>query len=401
MNVCITTTTHIYNMPDRLNRPGMGDVVYRGIPEGEKLAYPGRAELVRLCREFDAVFVEADGSRHHPIKIPGAHEPVIPQEAGEIVVIMGFHSIGRPIGEVCQHLSLSDVDKMRAEFPGLTAVSPVTTAMIDFIAHTYYLAPLSTSEKFRNVPITYVRNNFLSAPSGMPAQVGKRVALILMTSGFSQRFGGPRSAKALCVPASNGNKLLYPFLGKELFRYGLASLIGAGDILLKENRIESMIFLTEGNGLEERLSSDERDNVKLVPNPERSEGIAGSIRWGTAAAQAMGCDAVLFMAGDQPNFPAADTARLVREFLCSDKPFGCAFSDHPANPGIFARVCYNDLMRLSGDAGAMRLIKKRPWMAYYYVVSPEKLLDVDRPDDLRHLILNGEVPPPNPLQPTF
>ena len=67
MNVCITTTTHIYNMPDRLNRPGMGDVVYRGIPEGEKLACPGRAELSQLCREFDAVFVEADGSHHHPI----------------------------------------------------------------------------------------------------------------------------------------------------------------------------------------------------------------------------------------------------------------------------------------------------------------------------------------------
>ena len=120
MNVCITTTTHIYNMPDRLNRPGMGDVVYRGIPEGEKLACPGRAELSQLCREFDAVFVEADGSRHHPIKIPGAHEPVIPQEAGEIVVIMGFHSIGRPIGEVCQRLSPGDLDKMRAEF----SVSP-------------------------------------------------------------------------------------------------------------------------------------------------------------------------------------------------------------------------------------------------------------------------------------
>ena len=91
--------------------------------------------------------------------------------------------------------------------------------------------------------------------------------------------------------------------------------------------------------------------------------------------------AALFLAGDQPNFPAEDVARLVREFLCSGKPCGCAYSGHPANPGIFSSGSYPALLRLSGDAGALKLIKRHPEKAHYCVVRPEKLLDIDTLSD--------------------
>ena len=56
-----------------------------------------RRELLAMA---DMVLTEADGSRHHPIKAPAAHEPVIPAEADAVLGCMGLSAIGRPAGEV-------------------------------------------------------------------------------------------------------------------------------------------------------------------------------------------------------------------------------------------------------------------------------------------------------------
>ncbi|MCR4818150.1 MAG: NTP transferase domain-containing protein [Fretibacterium sp.] len=346
--VCVTSTTHIYKQPDREN------VVYRGAEAGEKLAWPGDTEFARLRREYDVVLVEADGSRHCPIKIPAEYEPVIPRPVDEIAVIMGLHALGRPMGEVCQRFGTADTRGLRAAFPGLDAETPVTREMVDFISQTYYIEPLR--RKYPDIPVKYVRNNLLLA---LPDQAGRRVALVLMTSGSSRRFGE--------------NKLLYPVRGRALFRHGLDALLGA-KLRLEEDKIEAEVFVTGGNSLE-------CGGAEVIDNPDRLEGIAGSIRHGTETAMRRRCDAVLFLAGDQPDFPAEDVARLVREFLCSGKPMGCAYAGHPANPGIFSSACGPDLLGLSGDSGALKLIKQHPERTHYYVVRPEKLLDIDTMND--------------------
>jgi probable selenium-dependent hydroxylase accessory protein YqeC len=45
------------------------------------------------------VLVEADGSRGRSLKAPDAHEPVVPQAASVVVVVMGVDAIGRTIFE--------------------------------------------------------------------------------------------------------------------------------------------------------------------------------------------------------------------------------------------------------------------------------------------------------------
>ena len=66
-------------------------------PEG-KLAAPAQpvAELAALA---DYVLVEADGSKGLPLKAHLPHEPVIPDEAGQTVVLVGASVFGRPAGE--------------------------------------------------------------------------------------------------------------------------------------------------------------------------------------------------------------------------------------------------------------------------------------------------------------
>ena len=344
--VCITTTTHIYKHNDREN------VSYCGTNEGEKLSYPGNEKFSRLCDSYDVVLVEADGSRHFPIKLPASHEPVIPNNVDEIFVVMGLHALGRPISEVCHRF---DKSSLVTQFPGLNEDTLVTRSIIDFIAQEYYIQPLH--EKFPGVAINYVMNDFIGGKN----LSGQHVALILMASGGSKRFGSE-------------NKLLHKFNGKELFRYGLDALTKAGKIL-SDYGIIAKVFVTGGN-------VSEFDDAEIIDNPDRLEGISGSIRHGTEAAMNAKCDAVLFLAGDQPNFPAEDIARLVREFLCSGKLYGCAYSNHPANPGIFASSVYPELLSLTGDKGALRLIKQHPERTHYYVVKPEKLLDIDTLADI-------------------
>ena len=70
-----------------------------GVPaENGKLAAPVQsfAELAKLA---DYVLVEADGSKHLPLKAHAPHEPVIPDCANQVIAVLGISGIGRPIRE--------------------------------------------------------------------------------------------------------------------------------------------------------------------------------------------------------------------------------------------------------------------------------------------------------------
>lgn len=66
--------------------------------EGGKLSAPAlpMAELTALA---DYVLVEADGSRGLPIKAHLPHEPVIPSEADQTVLVVGASGFGRPVSQ--------------------------------------------------------------------------------------------------------------------------------------------------------------------------------------------------------------------------------------------------------------------------------------------------------------
>ena len=62
------------------------------------------AELARLA---DYVLVEADGAKGLPLKIHAAHEPVIPQNAQRVVLVVGADGFGKPLSQVC-HRAVED-----------------------------------------------------------------------------------------------------------------------------------------------------------------------------------------------------------------------------------------------------------------------------------------------------
>ena len=70
-------------------------------PQPGKLMAPGD-ELYRfLLEQSDLLLVEADGARGMPCKAPAEHEPVLPDECGRVVAVMGMDALGRPVEETC------------------------------------------------------------------------------------------------------------------------------------------------------------------------------------------------------------------------------------------------------------------------------------------------------------
>ncbi len=53
----------------------------------------------------DVILVEGDGAARKPLKAPAGHEPVIPQESGLCIGVMGIDAVYRTMSEACVHRS--------------------------------------------------------------------------------------------------------------------------------------------------------------------------------------------------------------------------------------------------------------------------------------------------------
>lgn len=74
--------------------------------EDGKLHNPG-AVLWRRCRAAAVrMFVEADGARMLPVKVPDAEEPCLPSDTDTVVAVAGLSALGKPVAEIAFRLEL-------------------------------------------------------------------------------------------------------------------------------------------------------------------------------------------------------------------------------------------------------------------------------------------------------
>ena len=109
LRVLVTTTTHIRQpvsgyAPDDTTLTALwqaGSYAVIGTPaENRKLTLPP-PQLLRRMAQADAVFIEADGAKHHPCKLPAAHEPVLLPQSDIVLAVAGLSALDRPLREVC------------------------------------------------------------------------------------------------------------------------------------------------------------------------------------------------------------------------------------------------------------------------------------------------------------
>lgn len=130
--VLVTTTTHIRQptacyAPDDTALTALWQAgsyaVIGTTAENGKLTLP--PQLLRRMAQADAVFIEADGAKHHPCKLPAAHEPVLLPQSDIVLAVAGLSALGKPLREVCFRY-----DTIRSQFLSAAPDAPLTPPML-------------------------------------------------------------------------------------------------------------------------------------------------------------------------------------------------------------------------------------------------------------------------------
>ena len=191
-SVFVTTTTHMFIEADTLLTDD-ADVIIRalkengyamaGIPAGIKIKSLSEKTYAAVCAHADVVLVEADGSKHMPLKYPNETEPVIPENADEIIVVCGLNALGRKAGDVCHRLEL-----VKACL-GINEDTLITPDHVRKLVTLGYLNPLR--EKYPNKKITL-------APRHDGSACQRTIAAWLQQEAETSAVRGPQNVQDLC-----------------------------------------------------------------------------------------------------------------------------------------------------------------------------------------------------------
>lgn len=116
--VLVLTSTHILrpvygsfaaNVPAVQNLWQQGRYAVIGTPElaTGKLTAPPQDLYEALKLQADVILCEADGSRHHPCKVPAEYEPVLLPDSDIVLAVAGMDALGHSLAQACQRPQLA------------------------------------------------------------------------------------------------------------------------------------------------------------------------------------------------------------------------------------------------------------------------------------------------------
>ncbi len=330
------------------------------------------------------LLIEADGARQKPIKAPKNHEPPIPDFVESVVVVAGLSAIDRPLNEetvyypelfsklsglelnhnitsnaiatvLCHHLGGQKNIPNAAH--RIALLNQSDTPQLQSIAHGMVPSLLPV---FDSVIITSLNNRSIFAAH-------EPVIGIILAAGASKRFGQP--------------KQLLDWRGRPFVRAVAQNALEAG--------LSQVVVVTGANAhLVEAAVNDLPVIIKR--NDNWQTGQASSIRAGIDAGTLAGSHrigAAVFLLADQPQIGPSVVRALIDYHTAGLDPIiaPLVMMEKRANPVLFDRITFPDLMGLEGDVGG-RAIFSRHHVEYMPWHDDRLLLDVDKPEDYQHLI---------------
>lgn len=340
------------------------------------------------------LIIEADGSRQRPLKAPASHEPVIPTWTDSVIVVAGLSGLGRPLDAEWVHRPelFSELSGLKLGEPidlqalaavlihpqgGLKAIPPTARRMVLFNqadtperqALAYDLAkrlsPVYQSVLIANLAspsYTMMESATTTNGDGPVFVAHEPVAGIILAGGASSRLGRP--------------KQLLPWHGQVLV-WHVARTALAADL--------SPVVLVTGFSSEAVRSALMDLPVDFVYNADWRSGLSTSVKAGLRALPPYIGGAV-FLLADQPQISPGLVRSLVESHASTLSALVAPQIDgQRANPVLFDRRTFPELMELSGDAGGRALFARyRPtWVPWH---DRSLLLDVDTPEDYQRLL---------------
>jgi molybdenum cofactor cytidylyltransferase len=185
------------------------------------------------------------------------------------------------------------------------------------------------------------------------------VGAVILAAGASRRLGRP----------------------KQLVEYRGETLVARAVRIAREAALGPVIVVV-GAERDAVRAAVQNEPVVFVENDAWAEGIASSMR---AGLKALGPDVsgALMMPCDQPRLSAEHLSRMVGLFA-EDAIVASTYAGVRGVPAVFPRDAFSELMMLSGDVGARRLLQNSAW-AVVEVVFEGGDVDIDAPEDLEGL----------------
>lgn len=132
--------------------------------------------------------------------------------------------------------------------------------------------------------------------------------------------------------------------------------------------------------------------IEVAVNENWQKGMSSSLKYGLEkllASEPNLC-AVLVVLIDQPLIDASIINRLVSAFRKTNKKILAAeYADTIGVPAIFSRSLFEEILNLSAESGAKRIIEKHAG-AVEKIPVPEAAFDVDTREDFENLLRLGQ-----------
>jgi molybdenum cofactor cytidylyltransferase len=324
------------------------------------------------------LLIEADGSKRKPIKAWAEHEPPIPAFVKQVVQVVGMSVIGKPLSDEFVHRP-----ELFSRLCGRKIGDIITAAdVLHVLAH--------RDGGLRNIPVTARKFVLLnqadtaelqsSARGFVPALLASYDSVIISSLKEKQIFAVHEPVAGIVLAAGESTRYGQP---KQLLDWRGQPFVRAVATTALEAGLSPVIIVTGAHA--EQIEEAVQDlDVILVHNSEWKSGQASSIRAGIKAVKDVG--SAIFLLTDQPQVTTSILRALIEKHAEGLHSIVAPLVlDQRANPVLFDRTTFKDLLSIEGDTGGRAIFHKHrvdylPWH------DDRLLLDVDTPEMYQRLI---------------
>ena len=365
-----------------------GVILATGEIDGDRTK-PVNEELLNWLHQFCGyhsipLLIEADGSRQKPLKAWAEHEPPIPSFVEQVVEVVGLSGVGKLLDTESVHRP-----ELFSKLSGLDSGETITTEALTRVL-------LHEEGGQKNIPPAARKSILLNQADTPELQSIARSMAHSLLAGFGsvvisslkqgQIFAAHEPVAGIVLAAGESSRFGQP---KQLLDWKGQTFVHAVAKTALDAGLSPVVVVIGANA--EQVESAVNDlPVKIVRNEEWKEGQASSIRAGIRALPEQ-TGASIFLLCDQPQLTTTVLHALVESHATQlQSVLAPMVQDQRANPVLFDRVAFSDLLTLEGDVGGRAIFHKHrvdylPWH------DDRLLLDVDTPKMYQRLITDDTL----------